>query len=219
MEQIQSNRTKLFLSIWSQPRNAINTLITQDNPFLHLKIIFFLTLIFSLQILAFFWIGNLWSIVAKIIDRSNFIQIASFLIIIFGTIIVVINLASLILHFCIYVIGGFGKFAHTKSAVYWSSVTIIPIGLSFLLFIWSGEANFKAVQQSPDFPLFTFCLQCIAALAFLIFCLYTVIILSKMLSEIHRISSGRAFAAVIAGISTTSILVPIILKTAINIFA
>ncbi|MCE5317647.1 MAG: YIP1 family protein [Parachlamydia sp.] len=219
MKQAQPNKTRIFFPLWLQLRKAINALILQENSLIHLKIILFLTFIFASQFLAYFWLANSWSTVTKILDKSSYIELASFLIILFGTLVVIINLATLILHFFIYMIGGFGKFVHTKSAVYWSSVTTIPIGLTFLLFIWSGEANIKSVKQSPDFPLFTFCLQCMAALAFIIFTLYTLIILSRMLSEIHRISSGRAFVAVVAGTITTFILGPIILKTAINIFA
>lgn len=219
MEQTLTNNSKLILSIWHQPRKAIHLLLENEKPFFHFKIIFFLTFIFSMQFLAFLWVGNLWSIVTELNNKTNYITLLSFIFIIIGSIIVTLNLTTLILHFFVQTIGGIGKFIHTKSVVYWSSLTTIPIGLVFVIFIWSGEANIKAVKQGYDYPLFTACLQCLAALAFLILILYTLIILSKMLSEIHKISGGRAFVTVLFSVISTFTLVPLILKTAIHIFS
>lgn len=212
------NNSKLFLSLWSHPRKTINFLFTKNNSYIFLKISLFLTFFYSVIYLSFLWISDLRWIMTKIIDNSHYYEIISLFIFFLSYFTIILNLSSLVFYYLIQLAGGLGNFLHTKLAVFWSCMTTIPSGLAFVLFIWSGEANLQAVKQGFDYPLSTACLQCTAALGFVFFSIYSLIILSKMLSEIHKIPSGRSFVVVLTGVSATCILGQWILKTVINIF-
>lgn len=210
---------KLFFSIWGQPRKAIKLLLEKEINFVHLKILVGLTFIYSLQFLAILWSVNTLSGFIKTALQTWFVVPVALFIGLFAAISVILNLGSIIFYYFAKFLGGIGNFIHTKLIVYWASLVTIPIGLSFVLFIWSGQENIRAIEQGLNRPVFTTCLQCVAALGFLFFIIYGLIILSKMLSEIHKISIGRAFAAVLASVSSTGLIGPLIILTVIKKFA
>lgn len=218
-KQISFIKAKLFFSLWMQPRKAINLLLAKKMRFVHLKILTTLTFIFSLQFLAVLWSVNTLPGFIKTASQTQFVLPIALFLGLYAAISVILNLGSIIFYYFAKSLGGIGNFSHTKLAVYWSSMTTVPIGLFFVLFFWSGEINLTAVRQELDRPLFTVFLQSAAALGFFIFIVYGLIILSKMLSEIHKISTGRAFAAVFAGVISTGLIGPLIILAIIKKFA
>lgn len=210
-----ANIAKSFFSIWICPRLAIHCLIKNENNLTRLKITLSLAFIYLIQYISYLWISNLLPILIKVFSKMRFFEPIALLIGFIFAISVILNLSSIIFFYLTKLIGGKGTFLNTKSVIYWSSLSTIPVGLSFLLFIWSGEANMNAVENGLDRPITTAFLQCFAVLGFIIFIIYGIAILTKMLSEIHNIPSERALASVIAGIISTLVLGPLIFRAAI----
>lgn len=190
-------------------------LLIKKTPYTHLKILVALASIYFLQALAFLWIGNL-------LPDSSRLSLATpfwFYVLLVAGITVFLNLGSLIFYYLVKSFGARGSFAQTKTVVYWSSLCTIPVGLFFLSFIWCGLMGAQAAEKGVTEFLFTDILQLVSVLGMVAFGIYGMLILTKMLSEIHQISAGKAFAAVTGGTFAICFLAPLILMAAIKGFA
>lgn len=206
-----------FIDIWLRPRAAAGNLFEKKSPFTHFKILAALAFAIFCQILTFLWIGNLLPSIDTSLNGSAMALACLLYVFIFAGISVALNLGSLAFYYSIRSLGGTASFAQTKSVVYWSSLGIIPVGLCFLSFIWSGLIGAQAAEKGVHDFLFTDAVQLLSALGMLFFAVYGMVILTKMLSEIHQINTGRAFAGISGGFIATSILSPLIFLAAIKV--
>ncbi|MCE5318615.1 MAG: YIP1 family protein [Parachlamydia sp.] len=203
-----------LLALWLWPRATAYQLLEKKKRYTHLNILITLAFVYFGQGLAFLWIGNLLP------DSSRLSLAAPFWFFVFlvAGIVVILNLGALVFYYLIKSFGGQGSFAQTKTIVYWSSLCTIPVGLFFLSFIWSGLMGAQAAEKGIKEFLFTDILQLVSVLGMFAFSIYGMIVLTKMLSEIHQIRAGKAFAAVAGGIFATCFLAPLILMAAIKSF-
>ncbi|MCE5317646.1 MAG: YIP1 family protein [Parachlamydia sp.] len=218
-ETIKSNNLlTLFFAIWLKPRTTTHLLLEKKTQFTNLKILLTLTLIYISQFIIFMWMGNLLPDFIHNLSRNQSLEFLALVIGFAAAISVILNIGTIIFYFLLKIVGGSGNFPETKTIIYWATMSTIPLGIFFLVFIWSGLANANIGAQGLDKSLFISLLQCSAVLGFFVFLIYAFIIVTKMLSEIHKIPSERTLLAVFASVIITGILGPLILVTAINLF-
>lgn len=203
------DKTGPLLSFWFRPRDAARLILAHKTPWTHFRILITLTFTYFLLFVAFLWIGNIS------IDSSQLFWVFAF---IAGAATCILNLSSLVFYYPLRAVGGLGTFPQTKTIIHWSSICGILIGICSLLFIWFGLLSAKEAEKGIQAFLFTDTLQVFSAVGMITFSIYGLVILTKMLSEIHQISAGKAFAAVLAGLFTTCVFAPMVLMVAIRSF-
>lgn len=216
MQDTFSIKIKQLLFIWQKPRSAITLFLNKETRFTHLRITIFLAFFYFFQLSALLWSVHLLSDISSFFTLEGSEWLVWLFIGLVAAITVILSVFSLVLFSFAKSLGGVGTFSQTRTAVYWSSMTTLPISFFFLLFIGFGKINLMAHAQGSSRPIYSVILQSASAIGLLISLIYGVIVFSKMVSELHRISIWRALASSLLGLSVSLILVVIILKIATN---
>lgn len=198
---MQNSYIEKILSIWINPRDAISFFIKNKTRFTHLKILFTVSFACLLQFIAFLLIIKVFPFSSK--RMTPWFLMQGFFwhsVLFFGGTALLANFTSLVLFYIIRFLGGVGDLLQTKTAVYLSSLCIIPIGLLVLLLQWSLHTAITTEKQGLEGTIFLGCIVFLLQFVVQGFLIHGMCTLCRMLSETHKISIGRAAAATSAGI-------------------
>lgn len=189
-----------LLAIWLKPRKTISTFLEKKNRSVHLKIILVSAFLYSLQFITLLAILDLLPNSNKATPWFLFQGVFWLFLLVLALYITLSNGISLIIQFLVRSLGGKGNILETKTVVYWSSLCFLPVTLLYLLFNWNFMLSNSAREKGLEFPFILDILQILTAIGILGFFIQGLIVLSKMLSEVHKFSVWRAIIAAFGGV-------------------